>query len=138
MLEHAMTLAITTFIPPWGTLLFRRKTSASSCTSILSAIHNKHIGPTPIIDLRAVRVVYIGAAAAFTIYIHLPSCPTETCRASTLWGLSKWWKYILYLVPYILQFLIIRDFSLPNLIFDICIMKISSVDQFFVSNVSHL
>lgn len=69
-----MTIAITTFIPPWGTLLFRRKTSARSSTSILGAVHNKHIGPTPIIDLRA---VYIGTAAAFTIYVHLPSCPTN-------------------------------------------------------------
>lgn len=84
-----MTIAITTFIPPWGTLLFRRKTSASSPTSTLGAVYNKHIGPTPIIDLRAVRVVYIGAAAAFTIYIHLPSCLTKTCRASILCGLSK-------------------------------------------------
>lgn len=84
-----MTIAITTFIPPWGTLLFRRKTSAGSSTCTLGAVHNKHIGPTPIIDLRAVRVVYIGAAAAFTIYIHLPSCLTKTCRASMLWGLSK-------------------------------------------------
>lgn len=37
---------------------------------------------------------------------------------------------------------IIRDCSLPNLIFDICIKEISSVDQrkemFVVSKVSHL